>query len=191
MNSVDYQYYKVLGIDPEKVDVLSLSKKEITTAYRKAVLRSHPDKNRGDPSAKDKFLLVGEAYRALSDPQKRKEYDQLIKAEQEHKKRLAQQDIGRRRFRDQLDRDEREAVYGERRKNEKLGQMQTEMDQLRKEAALAHTRSATTDRRPEKRPRDSSNMDAGIWKTVPGFDEFRATGTSSFEDFEQQVLNGK
>ena len=185
-----YRYYKILGIDVEKVDVLSLSVKEITSAYRKAVLRWHPDKNRNDASAKEKFLLVAEAYNTLSDSEKKKEYDQEIIAERERLKRIEQQDAGRRRFRDKLQRSERE-VAGEKKKNEQLSQMQTEMEQLRREAMRSEHRRTTPVRKPETRHRDGLMSNAGPWKAVPGYDQFRAGASTSFAQFEEHVLSGQ
>lgn len=64
-------YYKTLGVSR------SASEKDIKSAYRKLARKFHPDVNPGDKQAEDKFKEIGEAYEVLSDPQKRRQYDQF------------------------------------------------------------------------------------------------------------------
>ena len=63
-------YYEVLGIDK------NASEAEIKSAFRKKAKEFHPDLNKDDPSAADKFKEAQEAYSVLSDENKRKMYDQ-------------------------------------------------------------------------------------------------------------------
>uniref|UniRef100_A0A1B0EWR5 J domain-containing protein n=1 Tax=Lutzomyia longipalpis TaxID=7200 RepID=A0A1B0EWR5_LUTLO len=53
----------------------SASTNEIKKAYRKLAAKLHPDKNKDDPNASEKFQDLGAAYGVLSDPEKRKTYD--------------------------------------------------------------------------------------------------------------------
>lgn len=69
---MDYKdYYKVLGVSK------NASQDEIKKAYRKLAVKYHPDKNRDNKVAEDKFKAVNEAHEVLGDPEKRKKYDQL------------------------------------------------------------------------------------------------------------------
>ncbi|KAL2134094.1 hypothetical protein VTI74DRAFT_981 [Chaetomium olivicolor] len=63
-------YYKVLGLDRQATD------RQIKSAYRQLSKKYHPDKNPNDPTAHDKFVLVSEAYEALSSAESRQIYDQ-------------------------------------------------------------------------------------------------------------------
>ena len=69
MNYKDY--YKILGVGN------NASNEEIKKVYRKLALKFHPDKNPGDKLAEDKFKEINEAHHVLSDPEKRKKYDQF------------------------------------------------------------------------------------------------------------------
>ncbi|KAL9591306.1 MAG: hypothetical protein Q9179_007857, partial [Wetmoreana sp. 5 TL-2023] len=62
--------YDALSVSP------TATQDEIKKAYRKAALKHHPDKNKDNPSAGEKFKEVSQAYEILSDPEKRKVYDQ-------------------------------------------------------------------------------------------------------------------
>ena len=53
------------------------TEEEIRKAYRKLARKHHPDVNRNDKAAEEKFKEINEAYQVLSDPEKRKRYDQL------------------------------------------------------------------------------------------------------------------
>jgi len=64
-------YYKILGVDK------TASEEEIKKAYRKLAIKYHPDKNKGDKEAENKFKEIAEAYEVLKDPEKRKKYDAL------------------------------------------------------------------------------------------------------------------
>ena len=62
-------YYEVLGVDK------SANKDEIKKAYRKLALKFHPDKNKGDKGAEEKFKEASEAYHVLSNTERKQNYD--------------------------------------------------------------------------------------------------------------------
>ncbi|KAH6657891.1 X-domain of DnaJ-containing-domain-containing protein [Truncatella angustata] len=69
----DTAYYDALGVKPDATDI------EIKKAYRKAAIIHHPDKNPNDPTAHEKFQVIGEAYQVLQDKDLRAAYDKYGK----------------------------------------------------------------------------------------------------------------
>lgn len=67
-------YYDVLGVSEDA------SKKEIDRAYRRLAKKYHPDRNPDDDDAEQKFKEISEAHDILSDPEKRREYDNMRQA---------------------------------------------------------------------------------------------------------------
>ena len=63
-------YYKILGVDK------NIPQDDVREAYRKRAKQFHPDLHPNDPKAKAKFQALNEAYDVISDPEKRKKYDQ-------------------------------------------------------------------------------------------------------------------
>jgi curved DNA-binding protein len=80
-------YYKILGVNK------NASEGEIKKAFRKLAMKYHPDQNKGDKAAEERFKELNEAYAVLSDKEKRKQYD-MFGAEGFHQ-RFSQEDIFR------------------------------------------------------------------------------------------------
>jgi molecular chaperone DnaJ len=68
---VDKDFYLVLGVSPEA------TAEEIKKAYRKLAQTHHPDANPDDKTAEERFKEISEAHATLSNPEKRKEYDEV------------------------------------------------------------------------------------------------------------------
>jgi molecular chaperone DnaJ len=69
MSKLDY--YEILGVGKDA------SEAEMKKAYRKLAMKYHPDRNKGDADAEEKFKEAAEAYEVLRDPQKKARYDQF------------------------------------------------------------------------------------------------------------------
>ncbi|NYD67986.1 DnaJ C-terminal domain-containing protein [Agromyces atrinae] len=67
----DKDFYKVLGVSKD------VSEAELKKTYRKLARKYHPDSNPGDAASEAKFKEISEAHSVLSDPEQRKEYDQI------------------------------------------------------------------------------------------------------------------
>lgn len=63
-------FYKVLGLSK------AASQEDVRRAYRKLARKHHPDANRDDPEAENRFKEIQQAYEVLSDPERRREYDE-------------------------------------------------------------------------------------------------------------------
>ena len=68
--------YDIIGVEPTATD------EEIKKAYRKKAMILHPDRNKDDPQANEKFQQLSEAYEILKDPEKRKRYDMFGSGEE-------------------------------------------------------------------------------------------------------------
>src|ERR1700748_1606152 len=67
---LEKDYYKALGVTK------TAKPAEIKAAYRKLARKYHPDANKGDSAAEERFKEISEAHNVLSDEKRRKEYDE-------------------------------------------------------------------------------------------------------------------
>lgn len=96
--------YELLAVDE------TASSPEISTAFRKKALTCHPDKYPNDEEKKNLFLLVKQALELLTDEQARKAYDATRKQKKLHQERLSHMDEKRKKFKQDLERNEQKAT---------------------------------------------------------------------------------
>ena len=80
-------YYKILGVNK------NAGEDEMKKAYRKLAMKYHPDQNKGDKQAEERFKELNEAYAVLSDKEKRRQYDMF--GAEGFQQRFSQEDIFR------------------------------------------------------------------------------------------------
>ena len=66
--TVEPNYWSLLGVSPE------CDSNELKSAFRKEARKWHPDLNKNDVNAEERFKLINQAYAILSDPKKRSEW---------------------------------------------------------------------------------------------------------------------
>lgn len=88
-------YYKILGVSK------TATADEIKKAYRKLAVKFHPDKNKGNKEAEEKFKEINEANEVLSDKDKRKKYDELGENWKYYQQSGGEQDFDWSRYSDQ------------------------------------------------------------------------------------------
>jgi len=74
-------YYQILGVDRKATP------DDIKKSFRKLAMKYHPDRNKDNKQAEEKFKEINEAYEVLSDPKKRERYDQLGSSYQQWQQR--------------------------------------------------------------------------------------------------------
>lgn len=221
MEKADIKLYQILGLDAIAQDLLTLSDKEISSAYRKASLKWHPDKNPNDPKAAEQFALVCEAYETLSTPSKRKQYDDKIRHVRRRQQAFQQMDQTRRKMRHHLQQRERDAGHQHQsnfsqQKNQQSHQnamkdptaaaaaarMQKEMIKLQnkhqqeRQQQQQQQKQHSSGAQPSSSDRESDvkkrPSQTNHWANVPGFTAFRSQSSKlSFDDFEDAVLEGR
>ena len=96
---IDFCPFEVLHL--KKSDTLNMSDYDIRKAYRKLALKYHPDRNK-EVSAREKFERIKLASEILLNPALREKYNQLEKAREEQRQRVAKDDSTRKTYVDDL-----------------------------------------------------------------------------------------
>ena len=111
------------------------STQEISTAFRKQALKCHPDKYPNDSERTKRFLLIKKALELLTDKQARQAYDACRKQKELQQKRLSQMDDKRKKFKQDLERNEQKASQTTTTINNKSNsdKLRTEIERIRRE----------------------------------------------------------
>ncbi|VDN97931.1 unnamed protein product [Rodentolepis nana] len=123
---LDVDLYQYFGLSIES------SLKEIKKAYKIKAKELHPDKNKDDPKAKEKFQKLKEYHDILLDPVLKQEYDRKIRSRQAAAKRHSELSSERRRLKEELEAREREAM-ARRKEAHKVIEKERVAERIRKE----------------------------------------------------------
>ncbi|GES77009.1 DnaJ homolog subfamily C member 17 [Rhizophagus clarus] len=162
--------------------------------YRRKAIKFHPDKNRDNVEAATKFFhLISDAYKTLTDPQKKLEYDKIYKAKIESKKRFEKLDAKRKALKEELEEREKAVkqskVYTQESSEAKIERIKEETARRRREREeklrlSADQRSkASTQYRTNLTSPSSKNSSKIPEPSKPVF------GYRQGSDFESIVLN--
>jgi len=149
---MDEDYYELFNLKVE------CTQKEIRKAYYHKALKYHPDKTGPDDKEATRiFLKLTKAYDILSDPKKRREYDEKLKAKLQQKARIEKFDAKRRQMKEDLDLKER--AFKRQKGEEALSkeQLKNEINRLREEGIRILNQA-----REEEEEEESPNMDSQI-----------------------------
>eukprot|EP00108_Taenia_solium_P010568 TsM_001203600 transcript=TsM_001203600 gene=TsM_001203600 len=139
-HGVEIDLYEYLGVSFES------SAKEIKRAYKIKAKELHPDKNKSDPQAKEKFQKLKEYYDILQDPTLKSQYDLRIKAKIAAAKRHAQLDDERRRLKEVLEAKEKEAA-ARRKEANRMAERDRVAERIRKDWEASREAAACAARR--------------------------------------------
>jgi len=161
---MEKDYYELLNLKIE------CSQNEIRKAYYHKALKYHPDKRgQEDKESLKIFLELTKAYDVLSDPKKRREYDEKLKAKLQQKARIEKFDAKRRQMKEDLDLKER--AFKRQKTEEALSQEQlkNEINRLREESIRILNQVRNEEEKGEKIDIESqiSDMDKTLilkWK---------------------------
>lgn len=196
MNVDDEDPYRILGLDSGTVDVISITARELASAYRKQAFKYHPDKNPDDAIAAENLARIFLAYETLKDPSKRKAYDDRLRARTARLAEAKRLNIGRRRMREDLIRREGDAVNASRATTVKTShvrlppdveqRLRQEIEQLRTEFGLRPA-PASTGSEIDKNKSTAAEIENSPWADIPGFKEWYSAQID-FDDLEAAVL---
>jgi len=123
--------YELFNVDE------TCSTQELTTAFRKKALTCHPDKYPDDKEKIEQFLLIKKALELLTDKQARQAYDACRKQKKLQQERLSQMDDKRKKFKEDLERNEQKATQKTNSTINKLNtdKFRAEVERLRREGS--------------------------------------------------------
>ncbi|CEG83667.1 hypothetical protein RMATCC62417_17549 [Rhizopus microsporus] len=160
MENKDIDYYGLLEIE------ITATTKDIERAYRKKALKVHPDKN-PSPDAAALFHDLTQAYEILTNPQKRKDYDNIHRARQERLKKKQEMDSKRRAAQDELERREREAKKARSEQDQAKAEYEAHLARLREEGAKRRQEDWNTENRKVEEVTEPNELDCALkikWK---------------------------
>ena len=192
--------FRILGIECKKEEELtSVDESTVKRQYRKLALKLHPDKNKNDPNAEQKFNQLKVAHDLMMQPDKRQEFVLVMKAVFQRDKERESRDVVTRKFAEDLERRESEYLHAQTGKADSgilrarhrrlIEELQARRDEAKREINKLRPGSGSVSTVTGGPDDTNTNLDYWLNYSLNEDEESRKTKSEKFSKFIAQKLD--